>query len=70
MFFKEPAGKDGSYNVMHSTQVFAVDKGGRLRASFADASIEDMATITSCSSQNPAEAPAALDSLTGLATAA
>jgi protein SCO1/2 len=46
VFFKEPAGKDGSYNVMHSTQVFAVDKAGRLRASFADASIEDMATIT------------------------
>jgi protein SCO1/2 len=46
VFFKEPAGKDGSYNVMHSTQVFAVDKSGRLRASFADASIEDMATVT------------------------
>ncbi len=47
MFFKEPAGKDGNYNVMHSSQVFAVDKAGRLRASFVDASIEDMATITS-----------------------
>ncbi len=46
VFFREPAGKDGNYNVMHSTQVFAVDKAGRLRASFADASIEDMATIT------------------------
>ena len=46
VFFKEPAAKDGSYNVMHSTQVFAVDKAGRLRASFADASVEDMATIT------------------------
>ena len=46
VFFKEPAAKDGSYNVMHSTQVFAVDKAGRLRASFADASIEDMATVT------------------------
>ena len=45
-FFKEPAAKDGSYNVMHSTQAFAVDKAGRLRATFADASIEDMATIT------------------------
>jgi protein SCO1 len=47
VFFKEPAGRDGGYNVMHSTQIFAVDKSGRLRASFADASIEDMATITS-----------------------
>ena len=46
VFFKEPAAKDGSYNVMHTTQVFAVDKAGRLRASFSDASIEDMATIT------------------------
>jgi protein SCO1/2 len=46
VFFKEPAGKDGSYNVMHSTQVFAVDKAGRLRASFGDSSIEDMATVT------------------------
>jgi protein SCO1 len=46
VFFKEPAGKDGNYNVMHSTQIFAVDKAGHLRASFADASIEDMATIT------------------------
>ena len=46
VFFREPAAKDGSYNVMHSTQVFAVDKAGRLRATFADASIEDMATIT------------------------
>ena len=46
VFFKEPAGKDGNYNVMHSTQVFAVDKAGQLRASFVDASIEDMATIT------------------------
>ena len=45
VFFKEPAAKDGSYNVLHSTQVFAVDKAGRLRASFNNASIEDMATI-------------------------
>ena len=46
VFFKEPPGKDGNYNVMHSTQVFAVDKAGRLRATFVDAAIEDMATIT------------------------
>jgi protein SCO1/2 len=45
VFFKEPAAKDGSYNVLHSTQVFAVDKAGRLRASFNDASLEDIATI-------------------------
>ena len=46
VFFKEPAGKEDSYNVMHSTQIFAVDKAGRLRASFANASIEDMAKFT------------------------
>lgn len=46
VFFKEPAAKDGSYNVLHTTQVYAVDKAGRLRASFDDAALEDMATIT------------------------
>ena len=46
VFIKEPPGKDGSYNVMHSDQVFVVDKQGRLRASFAGTSLEDMATIT------------------------
>ena len=45
VFFKEPAAKDGTYNVQHTTQVYAVDKAGRLRASFSDAAIEDMATI-------------------------
>lgn len=47
VFFKEPPGKDGDYNVMHSAQVFVVDKQGRLRASFVNASLESMATITS-----------------------
>ncbi len=47
VFFKEPPGKDGNYNVMHSSQIFVVDKAGRLRASFVNASLEDMATITS-----------------------
>ncbi len=46
VFFKEPAGKDGSYNVMHSTQVYAVDKAGVLRAIFNDTAIEDMAQVT------------------------
>jgi protein SCO1/2 len=53
VFFKEPPGKDGNYNVMHSSQVFVVDKAGRLRASFVNASIEDMATITSLLIQEP-----------------
>jgi hypothetical protein len=38
---------------MHSTQVFAVDKAGRLRASFADASIEDMAKVTKLLLEEP-----------------
>jgi protein SCO1 len=46
VFFKAPAAKDGSYDVMHSAQVFAVDRQGRLRASFSGASLDDMATIT------------------------
>lgn len=46
VFFREPPGKDGGYNVMHSTQVYAVDKAGRLRATFNDASIEAMAKVT------------------------
>lgn len=46
VFFREPAAKDGSYNVMHSTQVYVVDKSGQLRATFNDASIEDMGKIT------------------------
>jgi protein SCO1/2 len=53
VFFKEPAGKDGNYNVMHSTQVFAVDKAGRLRATFADASIEDMAKVAALLLEEP-----------------
>ena len=53
VFFKEPPGKDGNYNVMHSSQVFVVDKAGRLRASFVNASLEDMATITSLLIQEP-----------------
>ncbi len=57
VFFKEPPGKDGSYNVMHSTQVFAVDREGRLRASFADASVEDMAAITALLLAEPRKNP-------------
>ena len=53
VFFKEPAAKDGSYNVQHSTQVFAIDKAGRLRATFADASVEDMAKVTALLLQEP-----------------
>ena len=57
VFFREPAAKDGSYNVMHTTQVYAVDKAGRLRASFADASVEDMATITALLLAEPRKNP-------------
>ncbi|MCX5672347.1 MAG: SCO family protein [Planctomycetota bacterium] len=53
VFFQEPAGKDGNYNVAHSGQIFVVDKRGRLRASFVDASIDDMAKVTAFLIQEP-----------------
>ena len=53
VFFKEPPGKDGNYNVMHSAQIFVIDKQGRLRASFVNASVEDMATITALLIREP-----------------
>ena len=44
--FKEPPDKDGNYKFFHSGQVFVLDKGGRLRAAFFDASLDNMATVT------------------------
>jgi protein SCO1/2 len=44
-FVKEPPGKDGNYNVGHTARIFVVDKQGRLRASFGNASIDDMAQV-------------------------
>lgn len=44
--FKEPPDKTGNYQFFHSSQVFLLDQAGRLRASFADASVENMATVT------------------------
>jgi len=44
--FKEQPDQKGNYEYFHSRQVFLVDKVGRLRASFADASLENMATVT------------------------
>jgi protein SCO1/2 len=44
--FKEQPDKTGNYQFFHSSQVFLVDKAGRLRASFSDASLEDMVTVT------------------------
>ena len=44
--FKEPPDKDGNYKFFHSEQVFLLDKDGRLRASFFDASLDNMATVT------------------------
>jgi protein SCO1 len=38
-FFKDPP-KDGEYDVQHSSRLFALDKQGRLRAEFYDASPE------------------------------
>jgi protein SCO1 len=44
--FKEQPDQTGGYEYFHSSQVFLIDKVGRLRASFSDASIENMATVT------------------------
>lgn len=44
--FKEQPDPKGNYDYYHSSQVFLVDKAGRLRASFADASVENMVTVT------------------------
>lgn len=44
--FKEQPDPKGNYDYFHSSQIFLVDKDGRLRASFADASLENMETVT------------------------
>jgi protein SCO1/2 len=44
--YKEQADAKGNYGYFHSGQVFALDKTGHLRASFFDASVENMATVT------------------------
>lgn len=44
--FKEQPDKAGNYQFFHSSQVFLVDQAGRLRASFSDASVENMGTVT------------------------
>ena len=44
--FKEQPDKTGNYQFFHSSQVFLVDQAGRLRASFTDASVENMGTLT------------------------
>jgi protein SCO1/2 len=44
--YKEQPDPNGNYGYFHSSQVFVLDKEGRLRASFNNASVENMATIT------------------------
>lgn len=44
--YKEQPDTNGNYGYFHSNQVFLIDKVGRFRASFFDASVENMATIT------------------------
>jgi protein SCO1/2 len=46
-FFKgNTTGDDDEYSVSHSTQIFAVDPAGRLRAEFYNASIQAMTDVT------------------------
>jgi protein SCO1/2 len=44
--FKEQPDKYGNYGYFHSNQIFVLDRKGRLRASFFDASLANMAIIT------------------------
>lgn len=44
-FFKESANAHGEYSVSHSPQVFVIDKSGRLRAEFYNASVEAMHAV-------------------------
>ncbi len=47
VFYPErPDPSSGHYNVAHSVQVFAVDRQGRLRAEYHNASLAAMATVT------------------------
>ena len=47
VFYPErPNPATGHYNVAHSVQVFAVDRRGRLRAEYHNASLDAMATVT------------------------
>jgi protein SCO1/2 len=53
VFFREPAAKDGGYNVGHSPEIFVVDKQGRLRAVFDNASVDSMAKVTASLLREP-----------------
>jgi cytochrome oxidase Cu insertion factor (SCO1/SenC/PrrC family) len=47
VFFKGmPTDSVGGYNVEHTSQVYLVDKGGRLRATFYNAPTDDMIAVT------------------------
>ena len=47
VFFKgAPIGKSGSYRSDHTSQVHLLDGAGRLRATFVNAPIETMRTVT------------------------
>lgn len=45
-FFKQPETKPGEYQVQHNSQIFLVDSQGRLRATFFNAPVATMATVT------------------------
>jgi cytochrome oxidase Cu insertion factor (SCO1/SenC/PrrC family) len=47
VFFKGLPDKPGEgYRVEHTSQIYAVDRDGRLRAEMANANLADMATVT------------------------
>ena len=53
-FFKENAGNgEQEYSVSHSRQVFLLDRGGRLRAEFYDASVDAMVGVVRAINNEP-----------------
>lgn len=54
VFFKGTADKAGGYRVDHTKQIYLVDAAGKLRASFAAASVQAMSRITAEISRAPA----------------
>lgn len=53
VFFKGVREKNGSYQVQHTSQVYLVDASGKLRATFVDATPEEMRAAIAQVSQSP-----------------
>ena len=45
-FYKVPGANKGEYSMQHNSQIFLLDRKGRLRATFFNAPLTSMATVT------------------------